>query len=656
MQHAPLTFANSVWKTVLSLIVGVIVTPQFAVAQAPPEKEGQQLHSKLERLQQQVEELGEQNSPAFLDAAMCATAVERVLRHAEFYKPNHVTDADKVLSLGFERVGAVKNKKVTWGTTAGRHVLAYRSRVDDSLQPYAVTLPEGYNPKAGKRWPLHVVLHGRNGTLSEVSFFASHEGKPAAKEADWIQLDVFGRTNNAYRWAGETDVFEALAAVTSRYKIDERRITLWGFSMGGAGAWHLAVHHPDRWSSAGAGAGFVDFYKYQKKTEQLPSFQHKALHIYDSVDYALNLADIPTVGYGGEVDPQLLAAQTMQARAEELGVPLKVIVGPKMGHKFDPESLKQFMAFHAEHAKKGTPSVRGRAELQFETYTLKYNKCGWLIIHEQEKSGERSVVTSKLDDDGILQVTSENVMALSVDRGVADRVQVNGSEVVDLNSAADANLVEVYFVNDESGWRVLDYDESLEFVKNPELHKRHNLQGPIDDAFMESFLVVTGGSSPWFQEIQAYADWTQGRHQDEFDKWMRGQPRVKIDSNVTAEDIAQHNLILFGDPGGNSQIAAVIEKLPIEWTKTELKVAGKSYDPNTHTVAMIYPNPLNPEKYVVINSGMSMHESDFKASNAWLFPKLGDIAVIKFARAPGGYTEETVWAGFFNSNWELELD
>ena len=41
---------------------------------------------------------------------------------------------------------------------------------------------------------------------------------------DRIELHVFGRTNNAYRWSGESDVFEALDSVKKRYKIDAKRI------------------------------------------------------------------------------------------------------------------------------------------------------------------------------------------------------------------------------------------------------------------------------------------------------------------------------------------------------------------------------------------------------------------------------------------------
>ncbi|WP_299461063.1 hypothetical protein, partial [uncultured Gimesia sp.] len=65
-------------------------------------------------------------------------------------------------------------------------------------------------------------------------------------------------------------------------------------------------------------------------------------------------------------------------------------------------------------------------------------------------------------------------------------------------------------------------------------------------------------------------------------------------------------------------------------------------------------NPLNPNRYVVINSGHTMHEKDFLASNSWLFPKLGDIAIIQFKKsAAGTFENKTVWAELFDSNWKL---
>ena len=60
-----------------------------------------------------------------------------------------------------------------------------------------------------------------------------------------------------------------------------------------------------------------------------------------------------------------------------------------------------------------------------------------------------------------------------------------------------------------------------------------------------------------------------------FAKWLRGDVRVKDDRAVTPSDIADYNLILFGDPGSNSVIAKVIGKLPIRWTRTEIAVGTR---------------------------------------------------------------------------------
>src|SRR5262249_7213098 len=145
---------------------------------------------------------------------------------------------------------------------SGRTVRAYRSRVDRSLQPYTVIVPETYH---GQPMRLDLVLHGRNARLNEVSFIADAEwGRPVNPLGDRIELHVYGRTNNAYRWAGEADVFEALDAVLRNYKIDETRIVLRGFSMGGAGGWHIGLHYPDRWAAIEAGAGFSETKNYAK--------------------------------------------------------------------------------------------------------------------------------------------------------------------------------------------------------------------------------------------------------------------------------------------------------------------------------------------------------------------------------------------------------
>ena len=105
--------------------------------------------------------------------------------------------------------------------------------------------------------------------------------------------------------------------------------------------------------------------------------------------------------------------------------------------------------------------------------------------------------------------------------------------------------------------------------------------------------------------------------------------------------IENHNLVLFGDPGSNAVLAKVIARLPLTWNKKAVSFAGGSYNPDRHTVPLIFPNPLNPRKYVVLNSGHSFHEKEFRASNAQLYPRLGDGGVVRFkADGKGSFVEE----------------
>jgi dienelactone hydrolase len=650
----------------LIFVIPQLACAQVALAQGPTKAEVARLAVEAKQLESALNAVVSKNDDVnarhVADVRVFAKGVEWCVRHAEFHKPRNgkgktawVKYCDAAIKTGNERLQLLSTGKSPWKTTTGSTIRGYVSRVDGSVQPYAISLPSNFSKaESGYRWPLHVKLHGRGGTRNEVRFFAEHGGKAAGKDQTWIQLDVFGRTDNAYRWSGETDVFEALADVKRRYRIDDYRITLWGFSMGGAGAWHLGLHHPSMWSSVGPGAGFVDFYNYQKQSEKRPAFQHKALRIYDSIDYVMNLFDVPFCTYGGELDAQLVASTAMVDKAKKLDVPVKLLIGKGMGHRFHPDSFKEFMAFHQAKAKKGRPRYPGAKAIRFITYTLKYNRCEWLTIEELEKQYTPTTVEAVVNPkDGQLHVRTKNVAAFRIARDLSSNAIINGKRLP-LSSAADQLLPDVYYKKSDDGWDVLDYETSRLFDGNGSLHKRHNLQGPIDDAFMEKFICVKGTGKPLSNANHNWAMWTLGRFEGEFDKWLRGKVPVVNDSDFDRELLKNSNLVLFGDPGSNKLIAEIVRKLPIEWTEKGITVNGQTFDANTHGLSMIYPNPLNPRKYVVINSGHTMHEKDFKASNSWLFPRLGDIAIQKFEKSKtGGYTESIEWAELFDGEWKI---
>ena len=71
-------------------------------------------------------------------------------------------------------------------------------------------------------------------------------------------------------------------------------------------------------------------------------------------------------------------------------------------------------------------------------------------------------------------------------------------------------------------------------------------------------------------------------------------------------------------------------------------------------VCVIYPNPLNPEKYVVLNSSFTYREYDY-LNNARQVPKLPDWAVIDLTTPPDArWPGKIAAADFFGEKWELK--
>ena len=118
----------------------------------------------------------------------------------------------------------------------GLVVRGYVSKIDKTVQPYGLVIPESYSPALPRKWRLDAWFHGRSetGDRSERSWRSGCRIPGEFTPPDTIVLHLYGRYCNANKFAGEVDLFEALDDVKRRYPIDEDRISVRGFSMGGA--------------------------------------------------------------------------------------------------------------------------------------------------------------------------------------------------------------------------------------------------------------------------------------------------------------------------------------------------------------------------------------------------------------------------------------
>ncbi|MGF1578208.1 MAG: prolyl oligopeptidase family serine peptidase [Gemmataceae bacterium] len=596
-------------------------------------------------------------------------AASWIIKHNEFYNKQYPLWTIDVLNQGLLRARLAAEGQFNWVNTVGYPVIrSYRSRVDGSLQPYAVTLPKDYGKDPKRKWPLHVVLHGRDSRINEVKFIYKASTTNTEYQKDFVRLDVYGRGNNAYRWAGESDVLEAFqdflafeSQLGRARLIDGNQVVLRGFSMGGAGTWHIGLHMPDRWAVIGPGAGFVRTHGYIRDLpKRLPPWQEKCLTIYDAYRYATNAYNVPIVSYNGENDRQRISSEVIRTEFMKAGMMnpdklMKLLVAPGLGHRFPLEwqlkAEKEYAKAIEEYASSNPKRVR------FVTYTLAYPRCHWVEILSLGQHYTRALVDAKKTELGF-EVETNNVTAMHLQylTGQENRLDVNidGQKLLVRPLSLNNVVSHIYLLKDDNGhWKSVRL-QYLQTLRQRGLYKVTRLQGPIDDAFKGSFLCVRGTGKGWHKATQDYTDARLKQFAYEWSKWWRGSLPIKNDVDVTATDIAQYHLVLFGDPSSNSLINEVVDALPVQWDAKQLRFGGKTYDSSKHIPAMIYPSPLNANRYVVLNSGHTFHEPDYRGTNAYLYPRLGDYAVLRIGKdKQDPLAVDVKTAGVFGEQWEL---
>ena len=663
------------WTTLLQfLLTGAL----FAQAPQPlSDKDRAVLEGDLKQLEARLNSrTGRGNfwRPSKSDAAIFSKGLSWALKYDREFSAADVALLKNAIVRGNERAKTLEEnaklkeyKKSAWRARRGKVALGYRSRVDDSVQPYGLIVPKNYDPEKPMR--LDVVLHGSTKPvgMSELRFMARFdEGdgeNPSPPDAPYIELHPLGRVENCYRWAGETDVFEAIYDVFQHYNIDRNRIVLRGMSMGASGTWHLGLKHPDFFVALGPYCGYVDTHKFSEtplpnfvKVGPLPEHQELGLHMLDSVDYAANASVVPAIACMGEKDVFFQAHVIMGEAMKKEGLTMVNLISPGTGHVIDPVTHAEQMKRIAEYVEKGRDYYP--KELRFVTWTLKYNKCDWLQVEGLEKHYARAEIRAIVSDKTIEIDEPTNITNISIPTGMKkSKVRIGESEFNVPAIYQTKKGTRIHFSKTRGVWK---YD-----AREGNSGKRPGQQGPIDDAFTGAFLCVRGTGKPWNKGADDYAKASLKRFAEEWHHYFRGELPVKDDTAVTENDLRDKNLILFGDPGSNSWIAKALPNLPLKWTPEKLTLSGQEYAADKHVPALIAPNPFAGYSsttgfegfggnYIVLNSGHTFREAELNKLNYLLFPRWGDWAVLQIdpKRDSTMPAEETVLrAGYFDENF-----
>ncbi len=624
-----------------------------------------ELEKGVETLDREIDSLRTalKPKPALLDLLPDVQIFHNAARYALaddiFYRESEFAAAQAQLKLGMERAAALRAGNAPWATATGLVVRGFVSRIDGSVQPYGLVVPDSFHADSPHRHRLDVWFHGRSNNLSEVAFLADHLKNPGQfTPPDAIVLHPYGRYCNANRFAGEVDYLEALAHVKRSYRIDNDRIVARGFSMGGAACWQFACHYASQWAAAAPGAGFTDTPDYTgilKKGAPPPWYEQKLWHWYDCPEYAVNLSNVPVVAYTGEIDSAMSCTLLMEKAMAAEGMRLVHIIGPKTGHKYHPDSKELVNQRIDAIAARGRDPMPHK--IRFATWTLRYNQMGWATIDAMAQHWQEARIEADLNiPQNTVSISSKNVTALtlSMESGQCPfdttqhvSVVIDGEAISATQPWSDRSW-SVHFQKTGAKWAMTGS------VDDGGLRKRHGLQGPIDDAFTDDFVFVHPTGQPMNDKVGHWCAAEEARAAKEWHRQFRGEARALRDDTVTDADIATHNLILWGDPQSNKLLKRLADKLPIRWTAQGIQVGGRSFSPDHHAPVLIFPNPLNPKHYIVLNSGFTFREDAYH-SNAFQTPKLPDYAVIDVdapatEHSPGGI----VTAGFFDELWTLQ--
>lgn len=196
--------------------------------------------------------------------------------------------------------------------------LAHRSAIDGTLQPYSVYVPELYNEK--NPLPLVVTLHGSGVDEQETILTVAQKIVGEGRMNVMVLAPKARGLSDWYLGNSEKDVLECLSHLKNLYKVDEEKIILDGFSMGGYGAWRLAAMNPEMFHGVIIRSGAI----------KSPTGV-KGESILDLYTLKKNLNILMIHGDRDEAVP-VENARKMAARLKELGEDYRYIEVKDAGH------------------------------------------------------------------------------------------------------------------------------------------------------------------------------------------------------------------------------------------------------------------------------------------------------------------------------------
>lgn len=527
----------------------------------------------------------------------------------------------------------------------GFYRLAYRDDVDGSPQFCRAYLPPAYDP--AKKWPLVLQIHGYNPANPKYVRWWGVDSRHAGINAEFanhqgvIYMEPHGRGNTTYLGLGDSDILTVIALAKKHFNVDEECVYLTGDSMGGWGTWNVATRHPDLFAAIAPVYGGADYHSQVPEAElsKLSDLDRFLLDKHSSWSMADCLLNLPIFVHHGDVDKTVSVEYSRYGvrMLQRWGYDVRYQEIPGRGHEA-LDVMNDNIEWFLQHRRNPDPQ-----HVRIRSAELRNASAYWARVDQSKSPLDFMVVDAEVIDPNMIRLDTQNVAAitLSPSRALVDPAKP-------LKTVWNGVPQELTMKNGKAGLR----DSS--FRETP-LQKVPALPGTISDFTTTPFAIVVGTVSkdPEMVEMcREKADVAIKYWRD----WQKQEPRVFKDTGLTEAEAARYSLLLFGGPEANAVTAKLAPRLPLKIAADEIAIDGKSYKVTNAAVQMLYPNPLNPARYVLVDAGTSvdglyMCDPLNRDLGDWDFAILDGRYPPSAQRVPQLKTR--VVSGVFDASWRL---
>ncbi|MGG4167834.1 prolyl oligopeptidase family serine peptidase [Rossellomorea vietnamensis] len=170
--------------------------------------------------------------------------------------------------------------------------------LNDYQLNYLLYVPDSFQQNGSQKWPLILFLHGAGERGDDIELVKKHGvSKVVEDQKEFPFIVVSPQCPADSYWVNELEALSAmLDEIIGKCSINPARIYLTGLSMGGIGAWHLAITNPKRFAALAPVCGAIS----------IPQGRLEELQITNNVNQLFEglkkIKDLPVWAFHGDAD------------------------------------------------------------------------------------------------------------------------------------------------------------------------------------------------------------------------------------------------------------------------------------------------------------------------------------------------------------------